>query len=957
MKKNTSVFFIVILLLTQFIYPFQVVQAVADNSKLSIKMVDEGSGLFNMVINKSNDYDEVRINIPDKTEYELFDLEHNVENKNVISIDRKYILKNIIPIQLFNWNNEGNQISFGIYKNQQLIEEVSYGSPYQKGINKLNEVLEQEFIENITVYEQNNHSASAPEFQRLISVSPLFESVESGNDALYRVILKTTGSQVNYTNVQLVIKLPTNQLINFQQDYKELSIADVIPVYDEENNNLVYNFAELKSGQTYETIVKLGTTNGYIKNNTPLKLVANLKFLDNDVLDLSSEAEVIIKSSSAVNITKVFLSSSLNGKPSLPTLKSDVTWKIKANIPHKKTGQMFIQTGKKIIIKDILPNGLKFVKATNNGKDLVTKINNNILVWEFDSPGFNEQESNKDSLFQTEIIVHTKIKDDDNLIDKTLENKANLDTTFIDGSTLTPLPETSTSIKVYKTTGNTATISGSIVIPAHAGPLNDRGGFANQEELNPNITVDDSAYLGFRHGVRATYFGVEQDLNKLDIIYTIDEHLYLDKMILPSEDTWFFGRTAKEGQENKPLLKNPSYKLKLSFVRDGKLDTIIIQNAKTNVLLGLEELGLKKGDRVTEVRYIFDNPIPMGFANKFMSRYFFTIEPGYVGEIKNQFNMIGESSFNPKNYTYGDKNTIPFNYREDMKETAKEIAGDRTVWVEKKNNNGVPLAKIYVELDDHNNGAVSIGRNKLRVTYSSPSSSTDPISESIESVILLPPGVTISDEKYPVFYDDLGQRISGKFEIIDKNYNNTNRQLVKFKWDEKYIRPSQKLSAEVDVDISLKAPSSLYFDVYGFSGDTKLKVPQVNNSSLTDTILQTDLDDLNQDGKKDTPRIKSSNVYTILNAYDLKTEKFVKGPGEDWSKFAKTTPGGDIDYRLFLTNSTGKDISSMTLIDVLPANGDLGITDNIARGSKFMPYLKGPIKLPTEWQGKVTVFL
>src|SRR5690625_2144809 len=45
----------------------------------------------------------------------------------------------------------------------------------------------------------------------------------------------------------------------------------------------------------------------------------------------------------------------------------------------------------------------------------------------------------------------------------------------------------------------------------------------------------------------------------------------------------------------------------------------------------------------------------------------------------------------------------------------------------------------------------------------------------------------------------------------------------------------------------------------------------------------------------------------------------------------------------------------MTLIDVLPSEGDLGITDNVERGSMFTPLLTGPVILPAEWENKVDI--
>src|SRR5690625_2599391 len=95
----------------------------------------------------------------------------------------------------------------------------------------------------------------------------------------------------------------------------------------------------------------------------------------------------------------------------------------------------------------------------------------------------------------------------------------------------------------------------------------------------------------------------------------------------------------------------------------------------------------------------------------------------------------------------------------------------------------------------------------------------------------------------------------------------------------------------------------------------------------------------------------------MSSQYNIKTEKLVIGElDEQFTYFGKTIPGGSIEYKLTLTNTIGKDISSMTLMDVLPSVDDLGITDNVSRGSKFTPTLEGPIQLPSTWEDKVEYF-
>src|SRR5690625_1518811 len=98
-------------------------------------------------------------------------------------------------------------------------------------------------------------------------------------------------------------------------------------------------------------------------------------------------------------------------------------------------------------------------------------------------------------------------------------------------------------------------------------------------------------------------------------------------------------------------------------------------------------------------------------------------------------------------------------------------------------------------------------------------------------------------------------------------------------------------------------------------------------------------------------------MYSMASDYDLQTEKLIKGPNdEEYSKFTVAPFDETVEYKLKMTNTTGKEISSMTLIDVLPSIGDLGITDNINRGSTFEPILEGPITIPDEWEDKVNVF-
>lgn len=300
-----------------------------------------------------------------------------------------------------------------------------------------------------------------------------------------------------------------------------------------------------------------------------------------------------------------------------------------------------------------------------------------------------------------------------------------------------------------------------------------------------------------------------------------------------------------------------------------------------------------------------------------------------------------------------------------MFEGDKDVLGARHATIITRPKPPVPITTINVELLDQDASIISSGSNRLKISFNNENSSETIMREKIESSVLLPIGVTLSARPNPTY--SVGSKVKNKpveeptkgfYRVISDNYNGSGRQLIGVVWNEDRIDKKESMLAELDVDISDNAPSRLLFDVYGFSGDKALRVPVSGGNNLTETILQiNNSDDLNNDGRPDTIRIKSSNVYLLNGVYDLQAEKFVRSSTMDeWGSLKKVTPGKEFSYKLHMTNTTNKDISNMTLIDVLPSVGDLGITDNISRGSKFTPSLKGPISLPKEWTGKVNVF-
>ncbi len=335
----------------------------------------------------------------------------------------------------------------------------------------------------------------------------------------------------------------------------------------------------------------------------------------------------------------------------------------------------------------------------------------------------------------------------------------------------------------------------------------------------------------------------------------------------------------------------------------------------------------------------------------------FDVKKGFAGKIENKvrFDVAG---FNSKG------KAVSWNTEQDMNDHQK-LTGPRNANVVPVPVGTVPVAKTQVALDKSNGGVIQSGSNRVTGYLQTDNSSTLPLDSNLNAMVLLSVGVTV-DKTSPNYqlsnergsWDTRtidGTNANGNIKIISNNYKNTKQQLVKVEWNAFSLQPGRAVGYGFNVNVSASAPSPLKIDTYGFSGNKQFKVPE-KATALNDSYLETDSDDLNGDGNTNQNRVRSSNQYRIVKENRIITTKLVKGDQDKgFSKFGHTSPGGTIDYQLTMKNN-GSAIGTFALIDVLPSVGDLGITDNVRRDSKFAPIMTGPISLPGEWNGKVTVY-
>ncbi|UOQ49319.1 hypothetical protein MUN88_04125 [Gracilibacillus caseinilyticus] len=767
-----------------------------------------------------------------------------------------------------------------------------------------------------------------------VDLSPRNAITLSGNAASYDLNLKFTGSRTEYTDAKITIDLPITTFTSFTQDVNDLTIDGVVPTYDTSNQQLVYAFDSIDTGRSYERLLKINTENGFSPNG--YELVAQASFQANEQLPVSDGATVTIESSGSASVSKEFRSVEGNDR-NIPTPGSKTLWEIKLDIPKKETGQMFLKEGSEITIADLLPDGLSF-DSMETGP--TPTLNGNELTWQFDAPTIDDQTSSNTSLFSQTIQVWLTV--DQGTAGSTQNNQVEVETTYIDDSNSTVSGEHQVEI-VDSETAN-GDIEGNWYVPVHLGPSNGKGDFAPFNNKNPNPIVYDDALLGFSHGIAPLPESEPGDFQEYTTIYRIDPHLTLDKLSTPGG---FVYRPNASYPSGVPLDEEPRFNIVASVNGEEQL---LIENVEQGKTYTRMDLGLAQSDRVDYIKYDFTYA-PSGMLNAGRPNYYFSVEEGYTGEVVNTFNVYGvDANGNSFNYRYhqNDRNTI---------------AGPRSATIAPKPDDEPPIAYVGVSLMEQSGGEVVTGSNRMEVKLTNSNSSTLAMQERLETVVLMPPGVTINDNPNPDYIDKDGQSsknstsaAGGSYEILSNNFNESGRQLVRIRWNDRLLRPGNDLAARLDVTISENTPNHLLFQVYGFSGDEKLVVPEGEGSAITDTTLESDTEDLNEDSTVDEPRLKSGNSYYMRGEYQIESEKLVKGElDEAFSSFGQTVPNGDIDYQLSFTNVSGKDISSMTLIDVLPSVGDLGITDNVDRGSQFTPTLNGEITIPSSWTDRVDV--
>lgn len=778
----------------------------------------------------------------------------------------------------------------------------------------------------------------------------------------------------------------------------------------------------LSSGQTYEKIIRIDTKNGVTPNGTNLETVAKFSSKDTPEIEDKASVKVKASAAvtlSKKNTGKIWSQQSNSWESGPAKDGIDTEWAIKLEIPKKNTGQLYLSSDNYISFVDEIPEGLELkavfgkneegepswgylIEGDNKYGNVPEKLEydnkKNTLRIEVPNPSIKEQEKAKDSLLKYEMTMILTVKSGQE--NKYLTNKIHTNSYFIGDINI----EKNASDKVYVFSDEKLLEmpKGSYLIPVHYGPMISEQDFVNFEKLDRKLReiregklqvsaseraeiekefskysspahipiVYDTEQVTFAHNISSMFPGQFSDYDELSYFYNIDQSLNLESLTLPK-----FSMRLDWESEAKPFEKPPVYEV-FGVVLDengNKYEKRLISNPETEKTYSREELGLNPNEKLTQVEYRFSHA-PRGLLSTIFV-YDFSIEEGAEGILENNLTvngliyqleddiqLIAESLEETSNgqFTIKDFKEVKVDFDkfvvkdEEGNEVRYGEVQNKKLQVVKPDYSLKPLAIVSVELNDHNNGEVSVGDNRMKVRLSNRSASPAVMTEDLVSVVMLPPGVKLKQNPNPSYNNKDG----GDYEVIE-NYNNSGRDLVRIKWNQRLLSEGKDLIAELDVEIVESNSTQLKFDVYGYSGDEHIGIPEKQGDILTDTKLGTDKENLLgvEKPNENRPRLESGNLYRLAGQYDLQSQKFIKKSTDNqWTKdIQKVLPGELVDYKLSMTNSTKHTFQSMVLIDVLPSVGDLGITDNIQRGSQFTPNLNGPVKLPIEWVDKVDI--
>ncbi|HEM6339874.1 TPA: hypothetical protein U2D04_001493 [Streptococcus suis] len=313
-------------------------------------------------------------------------------------------------------------------------------------------------------------------------------SILSGESGRYKIYFKVSGALVDKVrNVRVQVQLPTErEYYSLPNDLSRMAIKGVIPVYDSQSNTLNWDFPELLTGQTYETILQVDSKNGIIPNNHNMTSALTISTEGNQVYS-SDPVSIQVKSNKpAISVTKTILGK--NGESGSVINRGDeIWWNVKVAVTLKDTGGQYLKPNSSLTIRDDNPSGLTFI-----GQQSFTVTIPSLEVQKQNAERFNGV------IYQHEVVFRTNAPKRDG----DFHNTATVTATSLFDETIS---QQSNRASGSISTGNNplAAPRGEWAYSVNLGPQDAGGnmppGIGAVQQANPNPTVPNNpnTRLGF----------------------------------------------------------------------------------------------------------------------------------------------------------------------------------------------------------------------------------------------------------------------------------------------------------------------------------------------------------------------------------------------------------------------------------------------------------------------------
>ncbi len=186
------------------------------------------------------------------------------------------------------------------------------------------------------------------------------------------------------------------------------------------------------------------------------------------------------------------------------------------------------------------------------------------------------------------------------------------------------------------------------------------------------------------------------------------------------------------------------------------------------------------------------------------------------------------------------------------------------------------------------------------------------------------------------------------------NFGGTGRTLVRFSWPGVTITPDGNWKS-FDVYFKVQVNSTA---VLGSEAESWMYGGWQSPDGVGYGWMVVDVLDWDGDGSTTDMVAKDTHTFHFdadppdpgSGVASLSSVMWVKGAlDSNWSRFPQTgltTPSGEADYQLRITNDGGVALSDLTIIDILPHIGDTGVVQTDPRGTEWEPFLAGPVSAP-----------